>query len=95
MRCENFSGKAKKVVLGLSVAWKGELQSAAHFYEHKLTSESRELRVEMCARTATVGPAKCPVPQSYCHFNTLTTWLLNCLNARSRGLTFRHRASCI
>ena len=31
------------------------------------------------------------------HFciNTLRTGLLNCLNARSRGLTFRHRASCI
>ena len=28
-------------------------------------------------------------------FNTLRTGLLNCLNARSRGLTFRHRASCI
>jgi len=28
-------------------------------------------------------------------FNTLRTVLLNCLNARSRGLTFRHRASCI
>ena len=27
--------------------------------------------------------------------NTLKTGLLNCLNARSRGLTFRHRASCI
>ena len=26
--------------------------------------------------------------------NTLRTGLLNCLNARSRGLTFRHRASC-
>ena len=26
---------------------------------------------------------------------TLRTGLLNCLNARSRGLTFRHRASCI
>ena len=26
-------------------------------------------------------------------FNTLRTGLLNCLNARSRGLTFRHRAS--
>ena len=32
----------------------------------------------------------------YCgSFNTLRTGLLNCLNARSRGLTFRHRASCI
>ena len=29
------------------------------------------------------------------HLNTLRTGLLNCLNARSRGLTFRHRASCI
>jgi len=27
--------------------------------------------------------------------NTLRTGLLNCLNARSRGLIFRHRASCI
>ena len=27
--------------------------------------------------------------------NTLRTGLLNCLNARSRGLTLRHRASCI
>ena len=27
--------------------------------------------------------------------NTLRTGLLNCLNAHSRGLTFRHRASCI
>ena len=27
--------------------------------------------------------------------NTLRTGLLNCLNARSRSLTFRHRASCI
>ena len=27
--------------------------------------------------------------------NTLRTGLWNCLNARSRGLTFRHRASCI
>ena len=30
-----------------------------------------------------------------CFFNTLRTELLNCLNARSRGLNFRHRASCI
>ena len=28
-------------------------------------------------------------------FNTMRTGLLNCLNARSRGLNFRHRASCI
>ena len=27
--------------------------------------------------------------------NTLRTGLLNCLNACSRGLNFRHRASCI
>ena len=27
--------------------------------------------------------------------NKLRTGLLNCLNARSRGLNFRHRASCI
>ena len=29
------------------------------------------------------------------YINTLRTGLLNCLNARSRGLIFRHRASCI
>ena len=32
---------------------------------------------------------------SECHVNTLRTGLLNCLNARSRSLTIRHRASCI
>ena len=31
----------------------------------------------------------------FVRFNTLRTGLLNCLNARSRGLTFRHRASCV
>ena len=31
----------------------------------------------------------------YFYINTLRTGLLNCLNARSRGLIFRHRASCI
>ena len=31
----------------------------------------------------------------YSFLNTLWTGLLNCLNARSRGLTFRHSASCI
>ena len=30
-----------------------------------------------------------------CIVNTLRTGLLNCLNARSRSLNFRHRASCI
>ena len=29
------------------------------------------------------------------YVNTLRMGLLNCLNARSRGLNFRHRASCI
>jgi len=32
---------------------------------------------------------------TFVFFNTLKTGLLNCLDARSRGLTFRHRASCI
>ena len=30
-----------------------------------------------------------------CMLNTLRTGLLNCLNSRSRGLNFRHRASSI
>ena len=33
--------------------------------------------------------------ESFPELNTLRTGLLNCLNARSRGLTSRHRASCI
>ena len=36
----------------------------------------------------------CKVPLFLIYFNTLTTGLLNCLNARSPGITFRHRASC-
>ena len=35
------------------------------------------------------------ITSSYGYSNTLRTGLLNCLNARSRGLTCRHRASCI
>ena len=34
-------------------------------------------------------------PVWYFCLNTLRTELLNCLNARSRGLIFRHRAFCI
>jgi hypothetical protein len=60
--------RQRKVIVGVSVARKGELQSAAHFYEHKLTSERDEMSVEMCASTA-----KRPVPQSYCQFNLLLT----------------------
>ena len=41
-----------------------------------------------------IKPVRVPIPLNS-HFNTLRTGLLNCLNARSRGLTFRHRASCI
>ena len=36
-----------------------------------------------------------PLRRSRSIFNTLRTGLFNCLNARSRGLNFRHRASCI
>jgi hypothetical protein len=35
------------------------------------------------------------VPFTRTTVNTLRTGLLNCLNARSRGLIFRHRAFCI
>ena len=37
-----------------------------------------------------IGPAVLPN-----RLNTLRTGLLNCLNARSRSLTFRHRGSCV
>jgi hypothetical protein len=39
-----------------------------------------------------------PLGMNWCklqNINTLRTGLSNCLNARFRGLTFRHRASCI
>jgi len=35
------------------------------------------------------------LPLELTHIDTLRTGLLNCLNARSRGLNFRHRVSCI
>jgi hypothetical protein len=35
------------------------------------------------------------VSDKWTFLNTLRTGLLNCLNARSLGLTFRHRAFCI
>ena len=41
------------------------------------------------------GGAESKTGVSRLNVNTLRTGLLNCLNARSRGLTFRHRASCI
>ena len=46
---------------------------------------------------STEGPTKSQENDSYSstNLNTLKTGLLNCLNARSRGLTLRHRASCI
>ena len=37
----------------------------------------------------------CMLHRQSARVNTLRTGLLNCLNARSPGLTFRHRASCI
>ena len=43
-----------------------------------------------CIRQYTSSAGRCAG-----QFNTLRTGLLNCLYARSRGLTFRHRASCI
>lgn len=47
--------RQRKTILGLSVARKGELQSAAQFYEPKLTEERHDVPI-----TATVEPAKCP-----------------------------------
>ena len=42
------------------------------------------------SRTSFFGEVEAPFPQQ---LNILWKGLLNCLNARSRGLTFRHRAS--
>ena len=45
--------------------------------------------------SATVISHRCALSFGAAVINTLRMGLLNCLNARSRGLTFRHRASCI
>ena len=42
-----------------------------------------------------VGGEDVQAPPSSSDVKTLRTGLLNCLNVRSRGLTFSHRASCI
>ena len=42
-----------------------------------------------------LGLGKTAVRHVKFNINTWRTGLLNCLNARSRGLTFRYRASCI
>ena len=46
------------------------------------------LSAEVCASSLTEG-------RQWESVNTLRTGLLNCLNARFQGLTFRRRASCI
>ena len=51
-------------------------------------------RMWMCELTVTVSEQD-PVNGCCKPVNTLRTGLLNCLNARSRGLTFRHRASSV
>ena len=50
------------------------------------SSENEECLRQNCRENTNI---LCP------YINTLRTGLLNCLNARSRSLTFRHRASCI
>jgi hypothetical protein len=47
-----FQERQRKVI----VERKGELQSAAHVYEHKLNSERHEVCVETCTSIATVDP---------------------------------------
>ena len=55
-----------------------------------------------CAKRKSTSPCLLAIPAFdrsaglyNSHLNTLRTGLLNCLNARSRDLIFRHRASCI
>jgi hypothetical protein len=52
----------------------------------------RQIAVSIGSRTKWSPIVK---PSGFWSVNTLRTGLLNCLNARSRGLTFKHRASCI
>ena len=52
-----------------------------------------DMAIWSCHSTLTKIHEFSPPPHTL--FNTLRTGLLNCLNARSRGLTFRHRASCM
>ena len=52
-------------------------------------------RVEMKSMVKEVGGGDARQAVSCKALTTLRTGPLNCLNARSRRLTFRHRASCI
>ena len=66
----------------------------------KHDTEINKIKYKVVDRTvlfsfSTIPMLTLTVQQLSDSLNTLRTGLLNCLNARSRGLTFRHRASCI
>ena len=74
--------------------WKGTYMT----WERKILRQIRGPTHDKCYSRIKVSQEiynKLISPDNVTVLNTLRTGLLNCLNARSQGLTFRHRASCI
>ena len=68
-------------------------QQARQTTDKEVEMQIITLYVIGCTETDTTGLLSPSTDGEY--FNTLRMGLLNCLNARSRGLNFRHRASSI
>ena len=94
VRASSFQGKAKNLKW-LFYVWQKIFKS------FKVLRRGRSLRKEEALPWGWLSPALWLQTESFerqtkfTAFNSLRTGLLNCLNARSRGLNFRHRASCI
>ena len=74
----------------LNIVWIQPLGGMRAIYRSTLKEKAQQLEEEV-EEFETSNVFSWP----QCCINTLRTGILNCLNARSRGLTFRHRASCI
>ena len=73
----------------------------AMFYSHSLPPQRRHSSALFISPRTPFSPSfsrtqyNSNTPCTVALFNTLRTGLLNCLNARSRALNFKHRASGI
>ena len=77
-----------------------DLYLTTHNIHNRQTSLPRRIRTYTLSKREAADPhlrlrGSRHRPKKLILLNTLRTGLLNCLNVRSRGLNFRHRASCI
>ena len=93
---QRYSGQGAVVVSAIHCD--SRLTSKYNINSSQYRSTSRFVLWRTRCNARTLIPHMLPVT-AHCNtgyaFNTLRTGLLNCLNARSRGLNVRHRASCI